>query len=480
MSRDRLRHAPLAWDSDGDMLPDGWELQYGLSPCECATTNSPAWDADNDGLGLFDEYRYCTSPFTPDTDGDGVRDGDEAAQGSDPADASDGGDPANCVKLRLTVGDPSGSESERWNLDVFEEATGRAVCHHCDNGFGTPGSAEYSLVKGKAYAFSLRWVATNLDDGPDYDWRAKINYSTAAGAYSGLYGTGAFIVEDPDGLLTECTYGGPNNLTIGKQGRIIVPKVEITPSAATVIEGADSGDFEAIVTPTGLSGLTYEWEWEAYAASGNTPSVTYTAPNAAKTQVERAHWYAFPNDRCEAGTVCAYRLRCTVRIGDVACSSSAQMSVQLVDPAARTEPKYEITGGATVAYDATNQLWYVAGTGSLSRQVVITTDWWLHANSEFTAKLQAHENQHSQDFINGFDGHTFVTVPEFYARISSLVDPTPDGLVSKITAEYVQYMSDEEAELLSLVDGLEVRAYNVSDGVDPDYVFSNCGRFTYP
>jgi hypothetical protein len=229
---------PLVWDSDGDMLPDGWEVQYGLNPCEFATPNDPSWDADGDGLGLFDEYRYCTSPFTPDTDGDGVNDGNEAAQGSDPADASDGGDPANCVKLRLTVGDPSGSESERWNLEVFEEATGRAVCHHCDNGFGTPGSAEYSLVKGKAYAFSLRWVATNLDEGPDYDWQAKINDSTEAGAYSGLYGTGAFIVEDPDGLLTECTYGGPNNLTIGKQGRIIVPKVTTIEASASVADNS--------------------------------------------------------------------------------------------------------------------------------------------------------------------------------------------------------------------------------------------------
>ena len=23
---------PLVWDSDGDMLPDGWEIQYGLNP----------------------------------------------------------------------------------------------------------------------------------------------------------------------------------------------------------------------------------------------------------------------------------------------------------------------------------------------------------------------------------------------------------------------------------------------------------------
>jgi hypothetical protein len=99
------------------------------------------------------------------------------------------------VTLKLTVGDPSGSNSERWNLEVFEEATGRAVARHCDDGFGTPGSAEHSLVKGKAYTFSLRRVATNRGNHPDYDWRALINNSTEAGAYSGLYGTGAFIVE---------------------------------------------------------------------------------------------------------------------------------------------------------------------------------------------------------------------------------------------------------------------------------------------
>lgn len=259
-----------------------------------------------------------------------------------------------------------------------------------------------------------------------------------------------------------------------------MPKVEITPSVATVTEGADSGDFEAIVTPVGLSGLTYAWGWEACAVGGNTPSVTYTAPNAAKTQVERAHWYASPDDRCAADTVCDYRLWCTVRIGDVACSNSVRMSVELVDPAAETVPEFNLTGGPTIAYDVTNKLWYVAGTGTLSRQVVITTNWWLHANSEFTAKLQAHENQHCQDLLNGFDGHTFVTVAEFYARISNLVDPTSAGLENKITAEYAQYMLDEGAELVALSDGLEVRAYNVSDGVVPDYAYSNCGRFTYP
>ena len=46
----------------------------------------------------------------------------------------------------------------------------------------------------------------------------------------GLNGTGVVIVEDPDGLLTELTDGGLVNLTLGKTGKIIVPKMEIAPS----------------------------------------------------------------------------------------------------------------------------------------------------------------------------------------------------------------------------------------------------------
>jgi len=151
------------------------------------------------------------------------------------------------VTLRLTVGDPSGSHSERWNFEVFEEATGRTVVRHCDDGFGTPGSAEYALVKGKAYTFSLRWIGTNLDEGPDYDWQALINDSDEAGACEGLYGTGAFIVEDPDSLLTEYTDGNDTDITVGKTGRIIVPRIKLEPiTCGTVGAGV-------IVNPSGVA-----------------------------------------------------------------------------------------------------------------------------------------------------------------------------------------------------------------------------------
>jgi hypothetical protein len=286
---------PLVWDCDGDMLPDGWELQYGLSPCECAATNSPAWDADGDGLGLLDEYRYCTDPTNPDTDGDGVRDGDEVphSPGSCPCDPDDEGNPANCVTLSLTVGDPSSSNSERWNFEVFEEITGRDVVRHCDDGFGTPGSAEYALVKGKAYIFSLRWIGTNLDEGHDFDWQALINDSARAGAREGLYGTGAFIVEDSYGLLTEERHGNEFDITIGETGRIIVPKIESVelvgaPPDGLVVKKGNNVTMKANILPDSYvppaeepkwyyQRLKADGLWEAWTSFGTSASgKTYT------------------------------------------------------------------------------------------------------------------------------------------------------------------------------------------------------------
>ena len=211
---------PDAYSSAGDLFSDGWKASLGLDPNAYL---NPGGDIDGDGLTALDEYRYCTNPYLADTDGDGIPDGVEVAQGSCPNDADDNGDPANCVRLKLTVGDPSGSASERWEMHVTDAATGKMAVRHCDTYFGTPGSAEYALVKGKTYAFELKWVATLLWSQPDYDWCCLINDSAAAGAYKGLHGSGTFLVEDPDHLLTPETDGDDVNITLGRKGKIIVP-----------------------------------------------------------------------------------------------------------------------------------------------------------------------------------------------------------------------------------------------------------------
>ncbi len=73
----------LMRDSDGDGMPDWWELQYILDPDDPADAEL---DNDGDGLSNLEEYHLGTDPNEPDTDGDGYSDKEEVDSGTDPLD----------------------------------------------------------------------------------------------------------------------------------------------------------------------------------------------------------------------------------------------------------------------------------------------------------------------------------------------------------------------------------------------------------
>jgi len=91
--------APVTgFDSDGDGMPNNWEIEYGLDPKD----DSDAWDdSDGDGLTNLNEYRYKipvaqkgtwwggTDPRNPDSDSDKIMDGWEVVNNLDPLNASD-------------------------------------------------------------------------------------------------------------------------------------------------------------------------------------------------------------------------------------------------------------------------------------------------------------------------------------------------------------------------------------------------------
>jgi hypothetical protein len=71
---------PQNSDTDGDGMPDGWEVQHGLDPL----VDDAGVDSDGDGLSNLDEYQNGTDPLDDDTDGDGMPDGWEVQYGLDP------------------------------------------------------------------------------------------------------------------------------------------------------------------------------------------------------------------------------------------------------------------------------------------------------------------------------------------------------------------------------------------------------------
>lgn len=67
-----------AADSDGDQMPDAWEIANGLKP----NIDDADKDKDHDDLLNLAEYRKGADPQDDDTDGDGYDDGEEVSDGS--------------------------------------------------------------------------------------------------------------------------------------------------------------------------------------------------------------------------------------------------------------------------------------------------------------------------------------------------------------------------------------------------------------
>jgi hypothetical protein len=196
---------PAQPDTDLDSLSDGWEIANGFD----ATTdnysdgdphNDPEADPDNDGLTNTGEDDHSTSALTPDTDGDGVDDGTEASQGSNPNDPNDSAPPpAGTVGVDVTFGDHSGSHSEKYRvtLSPLEGDTG-GDRFRTNRAYGQTQTDTFRLPKGSKYKVTLTHVATDPaykdKPRPDYDYTLNL---VGGGGSSDV----AVITEDPNGIL---------------------------------------------------------------------------------------------------------------------------------------------------------------------------------------------------------------------------------------------------------------------------------------
>ncbi len=137
---------PREQDTDGDGIPDGWELTYGLSASDPMDSVSDpdydladnwqeyywgrnetndSWDGNNDtwNESLQGVWWNGTNPLRLDSEGDGMPDGWEMAFGLDPLVNDSAGDPdqdglTNRQEYNWSIVDPSWNQSRAWDFEL--------------------------------------------------------------------------------------------------------------------------------------------------------------------------------------------------------------------------------------------------------------------------------------------------------------------------------------------------------------------------
>ena len=226
---------PLQPDTDGDGMDDGWEARHGLDP---AVADSPDADPDGDGLTNAEECVWGTDPLNPDTDGDGVPDGVEvgvvprgggsavaarvaprSSTGpgySDPTDPDDNGEPGSRVLAVVRFGDPSGSHSEKYRLEVSCVSGGGGSLSRINQNYGVCESQPLLLVPGGVYEIRLHHAGTDPQWGtPDYDYELVL-VESPAGA----------VLRDPSGLFGSHYDVGAGSFGAGRVARLYVPDAD--------------------------------------------------------------------------------------------------------------------------------------------------------------------------------------------------------------------------------------------------------------
>lgn len=248
---------PKKWDTDGDLLPDGWEVLHGLNANSAQGSQGRDGDPDGDGLTNLEEFIHGTKPMVPDSDSDGASDSAEVFQGSDPNNSGDAGQAppeGSTVNVIFRVGDPSGSHSERWEMEITPSGDdARKPFKFVSSDFGQVDEEIFKLWRGSTYTIKLNHISSNQTGSPDYDWEALVGGKPSSSVKSAPQGNAgqpgqcflvgnAWLVDNTSGLLGLCDQSfDKTNHAAGKTATLL--PIEITKLWSNQLSGVTDANY---------------------------------------------------------------------------------------------------------------------------------------------------------------------------------------------------------------------------------------------
>jgi hypothetical protein len=258
------------------------------------------------------------------------------------------------------------------------------------------------------------------------------------------------------------------------------PGVSISITPSQTVNDGDTANFS--VTVTNDTPRAYQWAFTAPRGAGNSPKVNFSASTSDSTSVSSAHWFASPNEMCNAASIATYTIKCTVTL-----SSGKRKTLQTQ---LRVSAAFDghlgltigpsVTGYPAYSFNSSTGLWKVTGVGTMTRttsEVIIN----IPATSQFYDKAVAHENKHVAHYAPGGLLGDLWTVSGLFSLLSSLTDSSEQGLKNKIADTTSNWDKNQRSIYKSRERADEQSAYGASDPVGPQYLgMWQCQQSRYP
>jgi hypothetical protein len=158
--------------------------------------------------------------------------------------------------------------------------------------------------------------------------------------------------------------------------------------------------------------------------------------------------------------------------GGPATQQSTTLTVNAYWNQAGTTAPPVMSGGPTIGFNSSSNLWVVVNSGTITRntpETVIN----VPVNSQFYSKTVAHENRHVQQFVSGMNSDLF-TVSSLMAQLSPLTDATQAGLSAKIAQGFNDWYAGQLIWVNIRRTAMEQDAHAVSDLISPLYAYQLC------